>query len=508
MVLSRLTKITGPGVSTDTNWVGNNADFTGITTSGASFNIGVTTIHSTLIESHNIVSTGVITATSFSGDGSALTGVANTDFVVGTAITMGTANFTGNVTIGGTLTYEDVTKIDSVGIVTATGLDINGHTNLDNVSIVGNSTITSSGSGTGKLRIEGAVTGTKIHLHRASTDSVAIRFQNNFGNIYAGLRNGFNNDQRFAISNSGTLGNDTIFQASENYNVIVGTAVTFSGTTGNATFTGIVTATELDINGHTNLDNVSVAGVSTFASSIHVADSIIHQGDTDTKIDFATNDIRTTVANKLRIHHASNGLNYFNGNNISQATSTHTKLAGSDYVHRFRDEEGDDTLVQFFNTNVKNTVLEWNDYGSTTAAGNLIFKGIAGGSGLEHARFTGSGNFNLLRDLDVDGHTNLDNVSISGVVTATSYYGDGSNLSNVISGVDVKFEGASVGTGVTMLNFVGFNTVTPPVSGLSTITSGQNLTIGVRSGSAVEASLTGTSFNVIARSGGNISINI
>ena len=93
-------------------------------------------------------------------------------------------------------------------------------------------------------------------------------------------------------------------------------------------------------------------------------------------------------------------------------------------------------------------------------------------------------------------------------VYADTLYGDGSNLSNVISGVDLKFEGASVGTGVTMLNFVGFNTVTAPVSGLSTITSGQNLTIGVRSGSAVEASLTGTSFNVIARSGGNISINI
>ena len=63
MVLSRLTKITGPGVATDPNWVGNNADFTGITTTATSFNIGVTTIHSTLIESHNIVSTGVITAT-------------------------------------------------------------------------------------------------------------------------------------------------------------------------------------------------------------------------------------------------------------------------------------------------------------------------------------------------------------------------------------------------------------------------------------------------------------
>ena len=55
------------------------------------------------INSHNINSTGIITAVSFVGDGSGLTGI-NRDFIVGTAITMGTANFTGNVTIGGTLT--------------------------------------------------------------------------------------------------------------------------------------------------------------------------------------------------------------------------------------------------------------------------------------------------------------------------------------------------------------------------------------------------------------------
>ncbi|MEC8553128.1 MAG: hypothetical protein VXY93_21720, partial [Pseudomonadota bacterium] len=59
--------------------------------------------------------------------------------------------FTGNVSIGGTLTYEDVTNIDSVGVVTARNginvsggnvtiakdLDVDGHTNLDNVSIAG-----------------------------------------------------------------------------------------------------------------------------------------------------------------------------------------------------------------------------------------------------------------------------------------------------------------------------------------------------------------------------------
>ena len=89
--------------------------------------------------------TGVVTAGSFSGDGSGLIGVASTDNIItGTAATFNTmpvdinagmtvagvssfsgaisgttANFEGNVSIGGTLTYEDVTNIDSVGIVTA-----------------------------------------------------------------------------------------------------------------------------------------------------------------------------------------------------------------------------------------------------------------------------------------------------------------------------------------------------------------------------------------------------
>ena len=44
-------------------------------------------------DTHNINSTGIVTAVS--------------------------ANFTGDVSIGGTLTYQDVTNIDSVGIITA-----------------------------------------------------------------------------------------------------------------------------------------------------------------------------------------------------------------------------------------------------------------------------------------------------------------------------------------------------------------------------------------------------
>ena len=60
------------------------------------------------IDSHNIKSTGIITATKFDGPFDSLT-------------------VSGNLSIGGTLTYEDVTNIDSVGMITArAGVNVTG----------------------------------------------------------------------------------------------------------------------------------------------------------------------------------------------------------------------------------------------------------------------------------------------------------------------------------------------------------------------------------------------
>ena len=58
------------------------------------------------ITSHNVHSSGIITATKFDGPFDNIN-------------VSGAATFTGNVTIGGTLTYEDVTNIDAVGLITA-----------------------------------------------------------------------------------------------------------------------------------------------------------------------------------------------------------------------------------------------------------------------------------------------------------------------------------------------------------------------------------------------------
>ena len=60
---------------------------------------------------HNVSSTGVITATKFVGpiEGNLSNGTINA----------ASATITGNLNVGGVLTYEDVTNIDSVGVITA-----------------------------------------------------------------------------------------------------------------------------------------------------------------------------------------------------------------------------------------------------------------------------------------------------------------------------------------------------------------------------------------------------
>ncbi len=73
-----------------------NARFTGVTTSTGGFNGPLT---------------GNVT-----GDATGLSGTPN--ITVG-SVTGTTGSFTGNVSVGGTLTYDDVTNIDSVGLITA-----------------------------------------------------------------------------------------------------------------------------------------------------------------------------------------------------------------------------------------------------------------------------------------------------------------------------------------------------------------------------------------------------
>ena len=163
------------------------------------------------INSHNINSTGIITAVSFVGDGSGLTGVASTDNIItGTA-----ATFTGGVDIN-------------------SDLDVDGHTNLDNVSIAGVTTFSGGLTGTtanfsGNVTVGGVLTYEDVK----NVDSIGI--------ITA--RSGLDVDDFLDVGTSIKLGNAGIITAT--------------------TFKGDGDFVELDVDGQTNLDNVSVAGVTT-----------------------------------------------------------------------------------------------------------------------------------------------------------------------------------------------------------------------------------------------------
>ena len=92
--------------------------------------------------------------------------------------------------------------------------------------------------------------------------------------------------------------------------------------------------------------------------------------------------------------------------------------------------------------------------------------------------------------------------------TRSTLYGDGANLTGVISGVEIQLSGSTVGTSATVLNFsAGFSTATPVSAGISTIETTRTLTLGVRTGTAVTFSISGGSFNVSARSG-NVAIDV
>ena len=395
MVLSRLTKITGPGVATDTNCVGNNAEFTGITTTATSFNIGVTTIHSHLIEAHNIKSTGIITATggSFSGNVTAVDGT-----------------FSGNVSIAGTLTYEDVTNIDSVGIITAPALDV------DDFLDVGSSI---------KLGNAGVITATSfVGSGAALTGIDATSIKDSGGNV------------KIQAQASGAI------------------------------HSGVSTFQDIDVDGHTNLDNVSVSGVTTFTNTLdnNPICSIINNSQSN--------------AHGLKISSGSDGtgaklLELFSNNQSSETSrfqfiangtfklpgviqvgasqelllSTHAiTYSGSNNLHirgngtsqiKIQAKTAEQSIicnsdgsVELYYDNVKRF--------ETTSQGIEI----TGHSELDNVNISGlttAVNVDINGDLDVDGHTNLDNVSIAGVTTFTGVSNHSSSL-NMLNGNNIVLQ--------------------------------------------------------------------
>ena len=289
------------------------------------------------------INAGIVTATSFDGTFSSSVGGSNANFtgIVTAGVfkggdfdgrnlnISGIATFAGDVSIGGTLTYEDVTNIDSVGIITArSDLNVDGHTNLDNVNVAGVSTFTGNIDANGDLDVDGTtnldhvfvsqhlrvlsggglqVTGiTTSQAFRATggtvsitdggvTDTVSnaalvmdegtrIYTKESHNGYMRNLIGKINDVISIGSSNTGFIDEINLFPGNSGpVQLFHGTNSTIPKFKTTSTGIEIVGKTDtdtllvsgasdlngdLDVDGHTNLDNVSIAGVTTFSNNV------------------------------------------------------------------------------------------------------------------------------------------------------------------------------------------------------------------------------------------------
>ena len=275
------------GAATD-NINSNNIKVSGITTLGTTSTIVGSAV--TFDASGGTV-VGVLTATSFEGDGSSLTGVAATDYIVSNSLkVLGISTFSGevtaaggvdvtggvksagivtftnttastssatgalvvsggvgiagslhvgeNVSVGGTLTYEDVTNIDVIGIITArAGVLVNGGRGIDiaagGLEVTGLSTFKTG------LSVSGVSTFTS-NIVATATTSLSVT----------------------AADESSDTSCNVLFSTAATGNVApkTGTNLTFNSAN------GTLTATSFSGDG-SNLSNLPAAGLNTSAST-------------------------------------------------------------------------------------------------------------------------------------------------------------------------------------------------------------------------------------------------
>ena len=185
---------------------------------------------------------------------------------------------------------------------------------------------------------------------------------------------------------------------------VVNSSLTSLGTLTGLTVSGAINANgDLDVDGHTELDNVNVSGVAT----------IFEAAGAELNLTRNTSGLGSNLGFKFKVNNPS-------GNSTTLGI---TRILGN------------------------TSVLNLDDQGVIyPSASNQVDLGKTSN---RFENFYGL-NIDASGDLDVDGHTNLDNVSIAGVVTAGQFVGDGSGLTSIGIGTtgSINTSGIITATGI------------------------------------------------------------
>ena len=326
--------------------------------------------------SSGAIVTGILTATDFSG---ASGGAA--DFPNG--LTGTTASFTGNVSIAGTLTYEDVTNIDSVGLITArNGLHVTGG---------------SVGIGTTAPTTESGFTKV-LHVYDDSPQ-VLLERETGSGNVRAGFN---------AWSGNASL--ETFTDTPLRIRTSGNTNQLYLNTDGKVGINSTSPLFLLEVN-HADEDGILLKTANTAASFINFSDG----DDNDVgqiSYDHATNHlgIRVNADERFRITSAGDvGIGVTNPTSFGPTL----QVAGTDPALLLQDTA---TAVDYFGINVQSgAVINWFDDSAYFAIGAAA--GISGASYSEKLRITSDGDVGIGTDSpDFKLHSNeTGGSSISGL---------------------------------------------------------------------------------------------
>ncbi|MEC8551094.1 MAG: hypothetical protein VXY93_11405, partial [Pseudomonadota bacterium] len=298
---------------------------------------------------------------------------------------------------GGTLTYEDVKNVDAVGLITArSGIRVTGGV-IE--AQAGENKIPSLYSNMGALPSAGTYHGMFAHVHATGRGYFA-----HAGNWYELVNKEVN----------GVVGTGT-----EHYNVGIVTASSFSG---DGDFF------DLDVDGHTNLDNVSIAGVTTAVGTLRVGTGHTFHDNGNAQIAGITTVsgtdliVKPPTVSSSRIKLGYNEqmkISVSSANqNVIQSTAAYLQIA-SNNINLSR-QDTNLHMARFLAGQQCKLTYNYIDRIATSGVGATVYGqfdttnlNIAGVS-------TFTGNIDANGDLDVDGHTNLDNVSIAGVTSVAS----------------------------------------------------------------------------------------
>ena len=385
----------------------------GVTTS-TNFKTGTSNLHSSGIEIAGINVLGADTpigtgATIYNSGAAVFTGIVTAANYVGTINTpvqpnitsvgtLSALNVSGNVSIGGTLTYEDVTNIDSVGIITArdglkvlagganvvgvvtasaginvsagtatfqgaidanSDLDVDGHTNLDNVSIAGVTTFSGNAILNGTttfghdVTFGGASSATALVWDKSVDDlKLAAATQLHIGDSseFKAYRSGnhtyldhTNSNGNFFIKSAANIalqagGSTTGINVNGNGEVTLTNSgnIKLATTATGINITGICTATDFSgaAGGAADFPNgltgttATLSGSASVSGDLDVAADIRHIGDENTRISFSSSDtiqLRTGGAARVQIEDGNTTIN----NNVFLPDNVQLKIGNS-----------------------------------------------------------------------------------------------------------------------------------------------------------------------------------